>query len=50
MVIFVADDPGPPPKRNKILRHFARLAHLPIFDPATPEEAYEMIGEAFGLF
>jgi len=50
MVILVADDPGPiSSQTEQDTRHFARFAHLPIFDPATPEEAYEMIGEAFTL-
>ena len=50
MVILVADDPGPiSSQTEQDTRHFARFAHLPIFDPATPEEAYEMIGEAFAL-
>lgn len=50
MVILVADDPGPiSSQTEQDTRHFARFAHLPIFDPSTPEEAYDMIGEAFAL-
>ena len=50
MVILVADDPGPVSSQTEQdTRHFARFAHLPIFDPSTPEEAYDMIGEAFAL-
>lgn len=50
MVILVADDPGPVSSQTEQdTRHFAQFAHLPIFDPTTPEEAYEMIGEAFAL-
>lgn len=50
MVILVADDPGPiSSQTEQDTRHFARFAHLPVFDPATPEEAYTMISEAFTL-
>lgn len=50
MVILVADDPGPiSSQTEQDTRHFASYAHLPVFDPATPEEAYLMIGEAFNL-
>lgn len=50
MVILVADDPGPiSSQTEQDTRHFARFAHLPVFDPATPEEAYTLIGEAFNL-
>ena len=50
MVILVADDPGPiSSQTEQDTRHFAQYAHLPVFDPTTPEEAYEMIGEAFEL-
>lgn len=48
MVIVVADDPGPiSSQTEQDTRHFARFCKLPVFDPSTPEEAYEMIGEAF---
>jgi len=50
MVVLVADDPGPiSSQTEQDTRHFARFAHLPVFDPTTPEEAYEMIGAAFAL-
>lgn len=50
MVVLVADDPGPiSSQTEQDTRHFARFAHLPVFDPATPEEAYTMIGDAFTL-
>lgn len=50
MVVLVADDPGPVSSQTEQdTRHFAQFAHLPIFDPSTPEEAYEMIGDAFTL-
>lgn len=48
MVIMVADDPGPiSSQTEQDTRHFARFCKLPIFDPSSPEEAYEMIGDAF---
>lgn len=48
MVVLVADDPGPVSSQTEQdTRHFAQFAHLPVFDPSTPEEAYLLIGEAF---
>lgn len=48
MVIVVADDPGPiSSQTEQDTRHFARFSKLPVFDPSSPEEAYEMIGDAF---
>lgn len=50
MVILVADDPGPlSSQTEQDTRHFARYANLPVFDPATPDEAYEMAIAAFAL-
>jgi len=48
LVVLVADDPGPiSSQTEQDTRHFAQFAHLPVFDPTSPEEAYELIGEAF---
>jgi indolepyruvate ferredoxin oxidoreductase alpha subunit len=48
MVVLVADDPGPiSSQTEQDTRTFARYSKLPIFDPSSPEEAYEMIGDAF---
>lgn len=48
LVIVVADDPGPiSSQTEQDTRHFAGYAKLPVFDPASPEEAYEMIADAF---
>lgn len=48
MVIVSADDPGPiSSQTEQDTRHFAAFAKLPVFDPASPEEAYDMIKEAF---
>lgn len=50
MVIVVADDPGPwSSQTEQDTRHFAKFANLPVFDPSTPEEAYEMIQDAYLL-
>lgn len=50
LVIVVADDPGPiSSQTEQDSRQFAQFAHVPVFDPATPEEAYAMVGYAFEL-
>ena len=50
LVIYVADDPGPISSQNEQdTRIFARHAHLPLLDPATPKEAYLMTREAYLL-
>lgn len=50
MVVLVADDPGPlSSQTEQDTRHFARFSNLPVLDPSTPEEAYEMIRYAFEL-
>ena len=48
MVIVVADDPGPiSSQTEQDTRHFGKFAKLAVFDSSTPEEAYEMISDAF---
>lgn len=48
MVIVVADDPGPiSSQTEQDTRHFGQYAHIPVFDPSTPEDAYTMIADAF---
>jgi indolepyruvate ferredoxin oxidoreductase alpha subunit len=50
MVVLVADDPGPiSSQTEQDTRTFAAYSKLPVFDPATPEEAYVMMGDAFQL-
>ncbi|MEG1642298.1 MAG: indolepyruvate ferredoxin oxidoreductase subunit alpha [Synergistaceae bacterium] len=50
MVLAVADDPGPwSSQTEQDTRNFARNANLPVFDPCSPEEAYEMTRVAFDL-
>ena len=51
MVLVSADDPGANSSQNeedtRILLH--TYGHLPVFDPATPAEAKEMVKEAFAF-
>ena len=50
MVVMVADDPGPiSSQTEQDTRTFAQFSKLPIFDPSSVAEAYEMIQEAFDL-
>lgn len=50
LVIVVADDPGPiSSQTEQDSRQFAQFAHVPVLDPATPEEAYAMTKEAFEI-
>ena len=50
MVVVSADDPGPiSSQTEQDTRTFARFAKIPVFDPSNPEEAYEMIQDAFEL-
>jgi indolepyruvate ferredoxin oxidoreductase alpha subunit len=50
MVILVADDPGPHSSQTEQdTRHYAEFANLPVLDPSTPEEAYDMATYAFEL-
>ena len=48
MVIVSADDPGPiSSQTEQDTRLFASFCKIPVFDPSSPEEAYEMIQDAF---
>ncbi|MDR1399331.1 MAG: indolepyruvate ferredoxin oxidoreductase subunit alpha [Treponema sp.] len=48
LVIAVADDPGPiSSQTEQDTRHFGTYAKLAVFDPASPEEAYTMVADAF---
>lgn len=50
LVLVVADDPGPiSSQTEQDSRQFAQFAHIPVFDPSTPEEAYAMTVAAFEL-
>ena len=48
MVIVSADDPGPiSSQTEQDTRLFAEFARIPVFAPSSPEEAYQMIQDAF---
>lgn len=48
MVILSADDPGPiSSQTEQDTRTFAKFAKIPVFDPSSPEEAYDMMEEAY---
>ncbi len=48
MVVVVADDPGPHSSQTEQdTRTFAKFAKLPVFDPASPQEALSMTKAAF---
>ena len=50
MVIVCADDPGPiSSQTEQDTRTFGSYSKIPVLDPSTPSEAYEMIQEAFEL-
>lgn len=50
LVLVVADDPGPHSSQTEQdTRKFAQFAKLPVFDPATPQEAKDMTIAAFEL-
>ena len=50
MVVIVADDPGCHSSQNEQdSRRYAAFAQVPCLDPATPQEAYDMIPFAFEL-
>ena len=50
LVILVADDPGPiSSQTEQDTRRFASFAKVPVLDPATPEQGFLMIKEAFEL-
>lgn len=47
LVIVLGDDPGANSSQNEQdNRHYAKLAYLPLFEPATPAEAYRLFKQA----
>lgn len=47
MIVVLGDDPGANSSQNEQdNRHFARLAYIPVFEPASPSELYRMFKEA----
>jgi len=50
MVIVSCDDPGPHSSQTEQdSRFFAMFAKVPVYDPSSPQEAKEMVKEAFEL-
>ena len=50
LVLYVADDPGPiSSQTEQDTRQFAPFAKVPILDPSTPEEAWQMVQDAFEI-
>lgn len=50
VVLLVADDPGPiSSQTEQDTRRFASFAKMPVFDPSTPEEGFQMLKAAFEL-
>lgn len=50
LVLFVTDDPGPiSSQTEQDTRRFADFAKVPVLDPSTVEQGYEMMQQAFEL-
>ena len=50
LVVLVADDPGPiSSQTEQDTRTFASFSKVPVLDPSSAQEAYDMVGEAFEL-
>ena len=50
LVVLVADDPGPiSSQTEQDTRRFASFSKVPVFDPISPQEAYEMVSDAFAI-
>lgn len=48
MIIVSADDPGPiSSQTEQDTRMFAEFCRIPVFDPCSPKEAYQMVQDAF---
>jgi indolepyruvate ferredoxin oxidoreductase, alpha subunit len=49
-VLIAADDPGPHSSQTEQdSRYFAQFAKIPVFDPASPAQAKDMVRQAFDL-
>ncbi|KLO21900.1 thiamine pyrophosphate-dependent enzyme [Marinitoga sp. 1155] len=47
MIIVLGDDPGANSSQNEQdNRHFSKLSYIPMFEPNSPKEVYEMFKEA----
>lgn len=50
LVVILGDDPGANSSQNEQdNRHFSRMAYLPMLEPSSPKEAYEMFKTACSL-
>jgi indolepyruvate ferredoxin oxidoreductase alpha subunit len=50
LVVVAADDPGPSSSQTEQdTRIYGKFANIAVFDPSTPEEAYQMISDAFAF-
>lgn len=50
MIVIVADDPGQHSSQTEQdTRHYARLAKIPVFEPADAQEACDIAGYAFDI-
>ena len=50
LVVVSADDPGPiSSQTEQDTRRFADFCRIPVFDPSSPEEAFQMVQDAFEL-
>ena len=50
LVVLVADDPGPiSSQTEQDTRRFASFSKVPVFDPSSAQEAYDMVREAFAF-
>ena len=50
LVIALGDDPGMHSSQNEQdSRYYAQFAHIPCFEPADPQEAYDLTREAFDV-
>lgn len=50
LVLILGDDPGANSSQNEQdNRHFARMAGIPVFEPADPQQAYQMFVEAASI-
>ena len=48
LVVVSADDPGPiSSQTEQDTRRFADYCRIPVFDPSSPEEAFQMVQDAF---
>lgn len=50
MIVLLGDDPGANSSQNEQdNRWFSRMSYMPMFEPATPQETYDMYKEAVAL-